>query len=166
MAAPRNQLGFLRNLIYGLKQTYGAPADFYQESDETVDFTTGVRSVTTQKWKVRRAVCLPTVTSAESLFPVELKRIWKRDAAVEAGTKVILVDRKDLPAGLRVETHGWYVVIDRRRYEVLKVEEFELQAAYLVTLKEMAGVRVYEQVEVKVADDIDSTEEVDSASGS
>ena len=152
MAAPRNQLTFLRNLLYGLKQTYGAPADVYQDSDETLDFTSGVRSVTTQKWKIRRAICLPTVTSAESLFPAAIKQIWKRDAAVEAGTKVILVDRRDLPDGLHVETHGWYVVIDHRRYEVLKVEEFELRAAYLVTLKELAGARVYEQVDALVTD--------------
>lgn len=163
MRAPRNQTRYLKDLVYNLKMTFGTPADIYYESADTVDLTTGVRSVTKVKYQVRRAVCLPTVTSAESLFPSEIKRIWKRDAAVETGTRVILVDRRDLPAGRRVETHNWSVVIDHRRYEVLKVEEFETGVAYLLTLKELAGARAYEQVDVCVTDEVEGT---DSASQS
>ena len=157
-------MGFLRTLIYGLKQTYGSPADIYYETADPVDLTTGARNVTKLKWSIRRAVCLPTVTAAESLFPAAaVKAIWKRDGAVETGTKVVVVDRRDLPDGLRVETHNWSVVINRRRYEVLKLEEFEPQIGYLLTLKELAGARVYEQIEVTVSDEV---EEEDNASGS
>ena len=45
----------------------------------------------------------------------------------------------------------------------LKVEEFETGIAYVVTLKELVGARVYEHVEVRVSDRV---EEVSDADGS
>jgi hypothetical protein len=160
MPGPHNQLGFLRLLLYQLKRQFGAPADIYYESADTVDVTTGVRNVTKQKWKVRKAICLPTVTSAQQLLPAAIIAIWRQGGSGEVGDKVIVIDRRDLPKGFRLETHNYSVVIHHRRYEVLKVEEYEFQAAYLVTLKELAGARVYAQVEVSVSDDIDTDGEV------
>jgi hypothetical protein len=154
---PRNQLGFVRTLLYQLKQQYGAPADVYYESADSVDLTTGERTVTKQKYRIRRAVCLPTLTSAETLYPAAVKAIWKRDAAVEAGTKVVLVDRRDLPEGLTLGTHNWSLVIDRRRYEVTSVEEFESRTGYVLTLRELKGARAYEQVDAALRDDVGVT---------
>jgi len=153
---PSNQLVFLRQTLYQLKHEYGSRADVYFEAEGELDTKTGNRNVTRQKWCVRRAICLPTMTSAASLFPFGLERLRKHDAAVQMGDKTVVIDRRDLPQDLRIETHNWSIVIDRRRYEVLTVEEWECRAAYQIVVKELKGARVYEQVEISVGDEVEA----------
>jgi hypothetical protein len=160
MSRPGNQLGFFRLLLYQLKRQFGAKADLYWESADTVDLATGQRNVTKLKWCIQRAICLPTVTSAQQLLPAAIIAIWRQGGGGEVGDKQIIIDRRDLPKGFRLEIHNYSVVISRRRYEVLKVEEFEHEAAYLVTLKTLTGVRAYEQIEVTVRDCVETDGEV------
>ena len=160
MSRPGNQLGFFRLLLYQLKRQFGAKADLYWESADTVDLATGQRNVTKLKWSVQRAICLPTVTSAQQLLPAAIIAVWRQGGGGEVGDKQLIIDRRDLPKGFRLETHNYSFVISRRRYEVLKVEEFEHDAAYLVTLKTLTGVRAYEQIAVTVRDCVETDGEV------
>jgi hypothetical protein len=46
-------------------------------------------------------------------------------------------DWRDLPAGFKFKEENWYVVIEASHYEVVKVIEFDNQAAIFVILKQL-----------------------------
>jgi hypothetical protein len=147
-----NQLSFLKKLLYGLKMAYGSPAALYFDGEDTLNLETGEKTVVRQKYSLRRAICLPTVESSESLLPGSLTSVWRWGGAVEWGDRAVAIDRRDLPRNLEIGTDNWSMVIDRQRYEVISVELFEDNAAYLLKLKALEGSITYEQIDIRMRD--------------
>jgi hypothetical protein len=140
--------------MYRLKRDYGSPADIYFENGDTVDLTTGKRTVTKQKWHIQRAIPLPRSVDQKSVIAQALKEIFHRGGNVVVGDRQILIDRRDLPNRFVLGTENWYIIVDDKRYQVLCSEEYENQAAYIVTLKETVGAERAEAIELVIHDRI------------
>ncbi len=163
MIRPPNHLRFIRNILYRLKRDWGSLVDIYNESADTVDLMTGNRTVTKSKWTVRRGICLPSAIHRDSILASAMKNVFEYGGTLQLGDKTVLLDRRDLPKGFKLGTENWYMVIDSLRYEIVRVEEYENQAAYLVVLKHTTGTQVAQFVDMKVRDRIGVTTEADGA---
>lgn len=155
--ATRAQLQHIRRHLYTLKRRWGSPVDIYFESNDTNDLTTGKRTVTTQKWSVKRGVPLPRKVSQNNLLSIALKELFARGSVTEMGDRQVLIDRTDLPSNFQLGTENWYFVIDGIRYQVLSHQDYEA-FAYIVTLKSTTGAPRYAQVEVKQIDRVMTSE--------
>lgn len=148
-----NQLRpLLRRIMYRLKRDYGSPVFIYYEPEDNVNLSTGVRTVTKQRWFVKRGVSLPTEIHRDSVFSSALKPEFRYGQSVQLGDKTLLLDRADLPRDVELGTTNWYMVIDRRRYEVCRVSEYDHRLAYYVVLKELKGAPIDQIVEITVCD--------------
>lgn len=148
-----NQLPFfLRRIMYRLKRDYGSPISIYHECSDTVDLETGIRTVKSRSWSLERAVCLPTSIHRNSIFSAALKPEFQYGQTVQLGDKTLLIDRTDLPQNLRLGTENWYIIIDYKRYEISRIDEYEGNTAYFVVLKELKGAAPNRTVEILVSE--------------
>lgn len=153
---------FMRRVMYRLKRDYGSPVDIYHETSDGVDLTTGKRTVQKTKWHVRRGVPLPTAIHRDSVFSAALKSEFQYGQSVQLGDKTLLLDRGDLPKDFVLGTENWFMIIDNRRYEVSRVEEYEYRLAYFVVLKELKGAPLGRIIEIKVSDCIRPHAQIDA----
>jgi hypothetical protein len=69
-----------RRLIYHLKQSYGTEVDLYKENNEVLDALTGRVTVINTKYTIKKAIVLPSDTSASSPFlrqaNLSIQAIW------------------------------------------------------------------------------------------
>lgn len=158
-----NQLkSLLRRIMYRLKRDYGSPVDIYYEASDSVDLTTGKRQIIKQKWCVKRGIPLPTAIHRDSVFSAALKSEFQYGQSVQLGDKTLLLDRSDLPKDFTLGTENWYMIIDNRRYEVCRVEEYDHRLAYFIVLKELKGAPKGRIIDLTIKDCVHSFPTVDA----
>lgn len=139
-----------RNVIYALKRSYPTPVDFYHQTGETTDWTTGAATTTVVKYHIERAVALPEDDMYKNVLAQQVARVVKNDGAlIEFGLRQLLVDNRDLTVPLGIE--NWYAIISGTRYQISRITDYGSGAGSIVTLREDGGRRDA-QVDVKLHD--------------
>lgn len=139
MAGPNNELRFIREVIYDLKRDYGGPVEIYQDVVGDTNVWTGVKNVTKNKWTVARAIRLPRNIHRDSIYHITGNRIFAYGNIIETADRQVIIDWRDLPTGFQFKEENWYMIIDGQRYEVVRVIEFDFNAAIYVILKQTMG---------------------------
>jgi hypothetical protein len=158
---PENELRFIKEVIYDLTRDYGGPIDIYQNVVGETDFRTGEKSFTKQHWKIRKAIRLPRNIHRDALYSATGNTLFAYGNVVEMADRNIIIRWKDLPAGFKFKEENWYVVIEASHYEVVKVIEFDNQAAIFVILKQLVGSPREAIVEIDVQSNIAATQTTD-----
>lgn len=153
MPAGYQLLKMIRQTLYRLKRSYGMPLVIYCQSAETVDLTTGAKTVTKIDYSVSRAVMLPVNVLRQNLFTggsTEANKSFSYGGILQLGDRIVVIDSRDLPAGVTIGLENYFAVVQNRRYEVKSVEELDCNAGYIVVLRELKGARVFQFIHLSV----------------
>ena len=130
----------LRRVLYALKRQYGGSIVVYQNGVVTADTKTGDVARTKTATRIQRAIILPVKISAEVKHTVALISANKQmvtGGGFESGKRLFIIERRDCPS-LVLHKTDW-VAYNGRKYAIENYEEYEFDAAYIVTGKEMPG---------------------------
>ena len=153
--ADRQQSRLIRQSLYALKRQYGAAIQVYQLEDSVTDLLTGNKSVSKSVYPIRRAVILPAQLQREviqSISQISANKKFVTGGTFDRGHRNFIIDAHDLPCGFKFTNDDW-IVFRNRRYEMKQISEFEFQAGWVVTGREILG-RVPEQIFPVKADDL------------
>jgi hypothetical protein len=130
----------IRRALYALKRQYGGTIVVYQNSAVTTDTKTGEVARTKTATRIRRAVVLPVTISREvkqSISLISANKQMVTGGGYEAGKRLFIIERRDCP-NLVLHKSDW-LAYNGRRYAIENYEEYEFDAAYIITGKEMPG---------------------------
>jgi hypothetical protein len=152
-----NRLRFIKGVLYRLKRSYGSQADIYYRPAGTWNITTGIQTINITKYTVKRAVLLPTKASRDSIFSnisITANKNFTYGGVFEVGERAILLDRADLPKGFVLKLEECYIIIAKRRYEIVEIEELDNSAGYYVKIKELKGAQLSQIIDVELSNSI------------
>jgi hypothetical protein len=129
--------------LYTLKRSYGAPVDIYVQGAITTDTTTGSRAVAKTVYPIDVAIVLPAKLSRNDKRSISL--ISSNKAMVQGGfydttTRRFIIDRSDVPDLDKLTENDW-LVFKGRKYQFESIQEFEDDAAWVITGKAVIGER-------------------------
>lgn len=133
-----NQLRFIREAIYGLKREYGIPGDLYILIDSTSNLETGERIVKKEVFRIKRVILLPRRLYNNVVTLVGGTQKIHHGATTDQSERLIIIDSKDYPKDYTVSKED-YFVINRTRYNVLEVQDFESKLAVLLKVRQIEG---------------------------
>ena len=130
----------LRRVLYALKRQYGGAIVIYQNGAVTTDTKTGEVARTKTATHIQRAIILPVKISAEvkhtvALISANKQMLTGAGGGFETGQRLFIIERRDCP-NLVLHKTDW-VGYNGRKYAIENYEEYEFDAAYLVTGKEL-----------------------------
>jgi len=130
----------LRRVLYALKRQYGGSIVIYQNGVVTSDPKTGEVARTKTATRIQRAVILPVKVSAEvkhtvALISANKQMLTGAGGGFESGQRLFIIERRDCPS-LVLHKTDW-LGYNGRRYAIENYEEYEFDAAYLITGKEL-----------------------------
>lgn len=146
-----NQLRFIRDVIYRLKRAYGQRVDIYHQSAESVNYQTGAKTVTKQKWSVRRVVVFTADMvrkHAYDLSYIAANKNFTYGGTFELGTRFFLFDGRDIPSDCAIEVENWYLIYDHARYEIKHLEKYPQSTAVFIHGVELKGAQLAEHVDI------------------
>lgn len=125
-----NDLVFISDVIYGLKQEYGVLGTIVRQT-ESVNLSTGVKSFNDVfRVPIPRIIFLPT--SWRKLMA------QKGKGGIQSfGTQEILIDKKDIPSTVDIE-EGDFINAKGMRIDIGHVDNYEY--AFVVTAKTLEGM--------------------------
>jgi hypothetical protein len=132
-----NKLIHFNNTVYELSKSYGFKIDIYKIV-ETVDFQTGVRTIATTKYKVKKAVILPNQLYRD-FRPIDPN--YQFGGPIDIEKRGVLVNKKYLPKGFTLQEND-YVVFNGDKYNVSDRHEMELADYIFFTIKKVHGESV------------------------
>ena len=118
---------FISNVIYSLKREYGLSAILVDIISATIDINTGNERKTVRYIPINRAVFLPSNI---------LRMFVKGGTDYDVDKKYILIDYKDINITPEIED---YIVFNDKQYIIEKVDIFDINLAYILTVKESLG---------------------------
>ncbi len=132
----------IRRVLYALKRQYGGSIVVYQNGAVTTDTKTGEVARTKTAIRIQRAVILPVKVSGEvkhtiSLISANKQLVTGAGGGFETGKRLFIIERRDCPS-LVLHKTDW-VGYNGRKYAIENFEEYEFDAAYLITGKELPG---------------------------
>lgn len=130
----------IRRVLYALKRQYGGAIVVYQNGTVTTDTKTGDVTRTKTAARIRRAIVLPVTISREVKQGISLISANKQmvtGGGFESGKRMFVVERRDCP-NLKLHKTDW-LAYNGRKYAIDNYEEYEFDAAYIITGKEMPG---------------------------
>jgi hypothetical protein len=152
--AERTLTNSIRQTLYMLKRQFGGTINIYTIGSASTDPRTGVVTETRSVVKIARAAILPARISREvkrSISQISANKMFVVGGTYDAGRRLFIVDRNDVPD--LTLTNNSYIVYKNRKYEVEEVQEFEFEAGWTITGRELVG-EIPEQIHVLYADNL------------
>ena len=151
---------FIRKTLYSLKRAYGSTVDIYKLSSATTNYKTGVKTIGKSMTRVERCIVLPVKVQRETMQGISQISAGKKfmyGGTFDAGTRLFIVDARDMATDYEFNMDDW-LVYNARKYEIKDLSEFEQNAAWVITGKEVLGVVPEQIIKISVdhALDIDS----------
>lgn len=151
---------FTRQTLYGLKRQYPASFDIYILGDQTSDARTGRRTVSKTVYPVERGIVLPAkLDRAEkrSISQISANKGLVMGAFYDTTARRFIVDRSDVPEIAELTEDDW-IVFNGRKYQIINVQEFEDDAAWLIAARAIVG-ETPEQIFLVSADNLLNVEQ-------
>ncbi len=155
---------FIRRTLYSLKRQYGSRGDIYKLVSVDTDYETGVETVSKTVNIVRKCIVLPVKIAREiskTISQISSNKMFVYGGTYDAGTRMFIVDTRDLPTDFEFTNDDW-IVYNSRRYDIKTIEEFEQRTAWTLVAREIAGVRPEQVLFAHVTDQLSMSQEVTS----
>ena len=149
-----------RQVLYGLKRQYPARFDIYVMGDQTSDARTGRRTVSKTVHPVEHGIVLPAkMDRAEkrSISQISANKGLVQGAFYDTTARRFIVDREDVPEITELTEDDW-IVFNNRKYQFVNIQEFEDNAAWMITARALLG-ETPEQIFVVNADNLLNVEQ-------
>jgi len=134
---------FIRKTLYSLKRQYGGRVDVYKLNSTATDYETGAKTYDRTMTCVPRCIVLPVKIQREvvqTISQISANKAFVYGGTYDAGTRLFILDTRDLPDAYEIVNDDW-LVYDGRRYDIKSITEFEQHTAWVVAGKEVKGVR-------------------------
>jgi hypothetical protein len=134
----------------------------YKLVGASTDYETGVKSVTKTVQVVRKCIVLPVKIAREvskTITQISANKMFVYGGTYDAGTRMFIVDTRDMPDGYEFSNDDW-LIYNNRRYDIKTIEEFEQHTAWTIVAKEVAGVRPEQVLFAHVTDQLSMSQEV------
>lgn len=155
---------FIRRTLYSLKRQYGSRVDIYKLVGVNTDYETGVKTVDKTVEVVRKCIVLPVKIAREvskTISQISSNKMFVYGGTYDAGTRMFIVDTRDMPKDFEFTNDDW-IVYNSRRYDIKTIEEFEQRTAWTIVAKEVSGVRPEQVLFAHVTDQLSMSQEVTS----
>lgn len=146
-----NNVHFLRDTLYQLKQNYGFPVTLIKTISEETNSETGQRTVQREIVNIKKAVDLPAETARKFWYDMAFLKAntnFTYGAEADVISKQIIIDFRDLQ-GKKI-TERDYIIYDHERYSIKKVYNLEHKLGYLLSLEAAEGALPYAPIDVFV----------------
>jgi hypothetical protein len=153
---------FIRRTLYSLKRQYGSRVDIYKLVGVNTDYETGVKTVDKTVEVVRKCIVLPVKIAREvskTISQISSNKMFVYGGTYDAGTRMFIVDTRDMPKDFEFTNDDW-IVYNSRRYDIKTIEEFEQRTAWTIVAKEVSGVRPEQVLFAHVTDQLSMSQEV------
>lgn len=148
----RSMNRFLRKTLYSLKRQYGGRVDVYKLGSTDTDYETGVKTYARSMITVSKCIVLPVKIQREavqSISVISANKTFVYGGTYDAGSRMFIIDARDLPDGYEIVNDDWLVYNDRR-YDIKDITEFEQHTGWVITGREVRGVRPEQIFQVRV----------------
>ena len=128
MPVNRNLTLQIRRALYSLKREYGARVDVYKLDTAATNVKTGVTTIDKQVFPIKYAIVLPMRLNREVVQSISLissNKEFVSGGGFEAGTRDVIIDRRDCPSLPDLTQNDW-LVYDDEKYQIKTVEAFEV----------------------------------------
>ena len=132
---------FMRLAMYVHKRRSGATVFVRRKVQVVADPATGQTQWTIQTWKLRWVVILPAKRQRDAKVnaaAMAANRAIVQGGGYDTGTRHFLFDRRDVPRDLVLQKDDW-IVFNDRHYDIVSIEDYEFNTAWLVVAKELCG---------------------------
>lgn len=154
---------FIRRILYSLKRQYSGRVDVYKLGSTATDYETGEKTYTRTMICVPKCIVLPVKIQREvvqSISQVSANKMFVYGGTYDAGTRMFIIDARDLPANYEITDDDW-LIYDNRRYDIKSITEFEQHTGWTVIGKEIKGVRPEQIFYVRVENIVDVDHKVE-----
>lgn len=149
-----------RQVLYGLKRQHPARFDIYLMGDQTSDARTGRRTVNKTVHPVERGIVLTAKLDRiekRSISQISANKGLVQGAFYDTTARRFIVDREDVPEITALTEDDW-IVFKGRKYQFLNIQEFEDNAAWMITARALLG-ETPEQIFLVNADNLLNVEQ-------
>lgn len=139
MSQSRRNTRFISKVLYRLKRRYGTKVSFIRDS-ETLNLETGKKSVSKTTWDFKHAIILPNTQSQQFVYDLAYiagNKNFTEGAVFDSGHRKLILDAKDL--GTYTPQQRDYWTYDNERWNIIKVQKFELNTGYVITGQRVEG---------------------------
>lgn len=157
---PDNDLRFIRQAMYRLKQRYGSPCDYYKWLSETVNPDTGVIARSVEKYMLRKAIMLPSKTDRSfsyDLSYVAANKNFTYGGDYDKNSRFFLLDADDIAARFVLKAND-YLIFKHKNYQIKSFELFDPSQAVFIHATHIEGTLPFETHTVDVVADIQGDE--------
>lgn len=154
---------FIRRILYSLKRQYSGRVDVYKLGSTATDYETGEKTYTRTMICVPKCIVLPVKIQREvvqSISQISANKMFVYGGTYDAGTRMFIIDARDLPANYEITDDDW-LIYDNRRYDIKSITEFEQHTGWIVIGKEIKGVRPEQIFYVRVENIVDVDHKVE-----
>jgi len=134
----QNKLIYFSNVVYALSKDYGFKTDLYRPT-ETMDFETGLKTVTRVKYKIKKAIFFPNELFRDFNYARLIGQELQFGGILDASQRRVLINKKWLPKNFEIQVTD-YVIFNHKRYEIQRVGEMELADYWHLIIKEIKGI--------------------------
>lgn len=136
----RNLVQRIRQALYSLKRDYGAEITVYKLVSSETEVTTGARQIVTESYRVKRAIVMPvkiTRDQKQSISLISSNKEFVEGGTYDVGTRDFIIDRRDISLP-ELSADDW-IIYNRKKYQIRSVENFEVDAGWIITARELIG---------------------------
>jgi hypothetical protein len=152
-----------RRSLYMLKREYGARIVIFKLLDSDTDVRTGVKTVSTSRIVVRRAIVLPEMldrTTKQSISLISSNKEFVSGGTSDIGTRNFIVDRRDVVLP-ELSADDWIEYLNYK-YQIKKVQSFEQETGWIITAKRISG-ELPEPISATAEDTVSLTDEMEAS---
>jgi hypothetical protein len=156
---------FIRRTLYSLKRQYGNAIDLYKLIDTETNYKTGVKTVSKSVVTIRKCIILPVKIAREvvqTITHISANKMFIYGGSYDAGTRMFIIDARDLPNNYEIVNDDW-LVYNNRRYEIKSIEEFEQHTAWVIVAKEVKGVEPEQIYHIRLTEQFDLESQVETS---
>jgi len=143
---PDNDLRYIKQVMYRLKQRYGRPCDVYKWLSESVNPDTGAIVKAVRKYSLRKAIMMPTKTErsfAYDLSYVAANKNFTYGGTFDKSSRYFLIDSEDIAARFEL-TPNDFLIFNHKHYLLKSFEVWEPSQVILVNATYVDGTLPFE----------------------
>lgn len=145
----------IRQALYSLKREYGGAISIYRLNSSTTNAMTGERVDDIDVFPILRAPILPSKVLRmvpQGVIGGTAGNQFPSGGFYDTGTRDFIIDRRDVRTLTHITEDDW-IVYNGKKYQITTIEEFEPDAGWIVSGKELVG-EVPQQIFLMRADNL------------
>lgn len=130
----------MRSSLYELKKLYGGRITIHQRGVSTADPRTGLKTVSSTQFRIRRAIILPAEIARQEVRGISL--ISANKGLVQGGwyddnQHVFIVETRDAK-GLALTPDDW-IIFENLKYQIVEFRHFVFDSCWVITANALLG---------------------------